>query len=365
MRKFQIGERVGHHAYGDGTVELVGEEYVGLRFDDGLYFETPDRLGWRLRYGDVIFYPDAPGVDFSLTPVFFGCSEVLAQIGIVWNLWALIESCRRPGAFSILNCECGIPDDAGLKEFVFVSHPNDEIVVWELDIKGLSPALDDWIVGQPGFIRYLFEREAYEMEIRAMLREVQRVAEMPVPLADLPGERVREDLERQYPGIHHVTADRFEPTIRGDCDADDFCGMDADAAWLREPMFPPGTLIEIGFFGEYLYRIDGKTRHVWLGRWFTRWVVQEAFKAWLEHVLRRFALATFYKDAEPQVASDVAQNVFVLLPGFDLESCHRVGERFAEIMRHSLLEGTTAPEVTIRYVRRDPPQAVLKQVGGQ
>jgi hypothetical protein len=321
-------------------------------------FETPARLDWRLRHGELIFYPDTPSVTFALTPVFIGCSEKLAELGIAWNLWALLDSVRRPGAYFLLNCECGIPSDAGLEEPISVSHPDDETVVWEIDIRGSAPALEDWIAWQEGFIRLVFARADYEAGVRAMLREVQRVYREPVPVASLTGLHGSSGLDQAYPGISHAVADIFEPGMHGNCDVEEFAAMDADVARPREPLLPPGTVLEIGFFGSELYRVDGQTRYDWLGRWFTRYAVADAFRVWLDPVLRKFALPFVIKDAVPHLPEEVRTSDFVLLPDRDLASCHRAGEHFAETLQRSFREGLTAPGVTVRYVRNDPPQPV-------
>lgn len=335
------------------------------------FVECAARLGWIRRFGELIFYPDAPSVTFSLTPVFPGCSDTLAKQGIVWNLWSLIDSIRRPGAYSILNCECGYPPDADIKERVCVSHPNDNTVVWELDFAGLAPACDEAFRHMDGFMRFTFDRAEYESDVRSMLREVQRTAREPVPFGDLVELRGHADLEKEYPGRRHAVADLFEPTIHGDCDSDEFLELDADAAWPREAIFPPGTVIEIGCFGTALYRIDGKRSHEWIGQWFTRWQALSAFRDW--GMTRRFAArpqsgnlfgnssslvllsggSTSDRSCSSNTASD--PNEFVLRPGQDADTAHDAGAAFADALRECLAEGNTAPGVEVRHVRSDIP----------
>lgn len=310
-------------------------------------FETPAHLGWRKRYGEFIFYPGAPCVTFSLTPAFPGCADTLRERGIVWDLWRLMESVRRPGAFPIVNCECGYPPDACLETDVLVSHPDDATVVWELDCKGLSPALDSAFVDLDGFIRLVFERKAYEADVRGMLREVQQTAHMPTPVADLAEAYDFASLAKVYPGCRFVTEYRFEPTVHGDCDAEEFCALDAEVDWSREPVFAPGTLLEIGLFGDRLLRIDGCPSHDRIGRWFTRWEALVAFRQWMSGVTRRWALSG--NGITPDMPADHGD--FVLRPGQDGEICHRSGEAFAEVLRRCLSEGKTAPDVEVRYVR--------------
>lgn len=296
-----------------------------------------------MRFGEITFWPDAPSVSFSLTPGFPGCSDNLAERGIVWDLWRLMESVRRPGAYSILNCECGYPDDAYLTESVCVSHPNHETIIWEIDFKGLRPAVDEALGHLDGFMRLIFERDTYEADVRAMLREVQRVASTPVPIADLSNLRHYASLEKEYPGCRHLLADLFEPTVHGDCDAEEFLELDADTLWPVTPIFAPNTLLEIGYFGQHRFCVDGRTSLGWIGRWFTRWEALAAYKTWVAAITRRFALKS----------SPGNPNDFVLAPGHDAETSHRLGEMFAESLQRCLSEGRTAPGVQVRYVRCD------------
>lgn len=316
-------------------------------------FEAPARLGWRLRHDEIMFDPDMPIVTYALTPIFPGCSDRLALSDIVWNLWALMDSVRRPGAHDILTCVCGQPSDAHLEEAVLVSHPDDEIVVWELDIRGLKPALADVPADGEGFVRLIFKRPEYETDIRAMLREVQRVQGASIPVIDLVEARGYEFLVEDHPEIRHVVADLFEPTVHGDDDGAAFARLDAEADWPREPLFPAGARVEIGFFGDAFYLVDGRASRVWIERWFTRWAVLDAYRQWDDPFVRAFALPRLYPGMK--VPAGVDPNEFVLLPGKDMESCHRAGEAFAAALQHAFGEGSTAPDVSVRYRRRALP----------
>ena len=320
------------------------------------YFESPARLEWRLRYGEITFYPNAPGVRFSLTPVFPGCSDELAERGIVWDLWALMASVRQPGAYSILNSECGYPPDAYLDEHVLVSHPVRDVVVWELDIKGLRPALGAWISEPDGFVRLVFVREEYEADIRAMLCEVRQIHGLPVKLANLVEADSYAFLSEEYPGVQSVMADVFEPTCHGDADGDELAELDVEVVWPREPIFPVATMLEIGFFDDQLFRVDGVSRHDWIGRWFSRWAVLDAFRQWSAYFRRAYAFRFSAIEMEVQLPAGVAPNTFVLMPEWNVENCHRAGEYFAQTLQRSFREGMTAPEVTVCYVRLDFPR---------
>jgi hypothetical protein len=262
-----------------------------------------------------------------------------------------MDSARRPGGHDILTCACGQPPHARLEEAVLVSHPDDETVVWELDIQGLKPALTEVPTDREGFVRLIFRRPEYEADIRAMLREVRRVQGASIPVADLVEVRGQEFLVENHPEFRHVVADLFEPTVHGDSDGEALARLDAEAEWPREPLFPPGTRVEIGLFGAEQCLVDGRASRVWIERWFTRWAVLDAYRQWGESFVRAYALPWLYPGMKAPMG--VADNEFVLLPGGDMETCHCAGEAFAAALQRAFREGCTAPDVSVRYLRRN------------
>lgn len=292
-------------------------------------FESAARLVWKQRFTGLVFYPDAPGVVFSFTPVFLGCTEDLAAKGIVLDLEGLLDSVRQPGGYFLLNSECGYPPDVGIEERVCVSYPDERSIVWELDCRGLAPVLDEtWRRGD-GFVRLIFDREEYESDVRTLLRTVQSTARAVIPFDELSFLEHGADLRKEYPHLSGAKADLFEPTVHGDDDIEGFLALDANAPWQREPLFPPGTLFEIGPFGHDWYRIDGQPRRTWIGRWFTRWQALDAWRQWVACMV---------------AAHDPEQRRLI-------ENRRREeGKRFAEVLQACFSEGMTAPNTTVRYV---------------
>jgi hypothetical protein len=309
------------------------------------FVECAARLGWTHRFGQLIFYPDVPTVSFALTPVFPGCSDTLAYNCIVWNLWYLIDSVRRPGTHWILTCECGYSPDAEIEWGVLVSHPNENTVVWELDFAGLAPVCDEAFRHLDGFMRLTFDRTEYESDVRAMLREVQQTTRERVPFDQLVSLHGHANLEKEYPGCRHAVADRFEPTTHGDCDADEFLELDADAPWPREPMFAPGTVIELGNFRT---RVNGKESFDWIGRWFTRWEVLAAYRAWTDYT--NYSTMHTGQGRQYRYTDDPAID-----PGRKVIIKNGHGEALVNAMRKCFAEGNTAPGVDVRYVQCDVP----------
>ena len=290
-------------------------------------FESAARLVWKRQFTGLVFYPDAPSVVFSFTPVFPGCADDLAAKGIVWDVQVLLDSVRQPGDYFLLNCECGYPPDADIEERVSVSHPDARSIVWELDCRGLVPALDEALRRDEGFVRLIFDREEYESDVRNLLCMLQSTARTSVPFAALSSLEHADDLEKAYPHLSGANADEFKPDHKG-ADIERFLAMDAEAPWRREPIFPPVTLFEIGPFGHDSYRIDGQPSRTWIGRWFTRWQALDAWRQWVACMV---------------AAQDPDQRQLIG------NRRREEGQRFAETLQACFGEGMTAPGVTVRY----------------
>lgn len=273
-------------------------------------------LAWRAKYSEIIF-AEPPYLVLQMTPMFPGCHTALAERGVVWDVLSLIESIKRPGAHQLLTGDCGYAPDVYIEESVLVSHPDEHTVVWELDSKGLRPALDDALSDENGFFRWTFAREDYEHDIRALLREVQTLIRKPVAVDELTHIYGFDHLHRHYPDLKTLRVEDFEPNTRGMAE-ERLLEIDPDAAWPREPVWPPGTLLEFGLFqdahGHHMMMIDGKVQKAcWPGHYFTRWEALDAFKAWIA------------------TTGEVA------------------GQRLALVLQQGYEEGRTAPEVTVRY----------------
>lgn len=297
------------------------------KYYEALLAELPGRLGWTPE-GDVI-YSDPPSLCVHFTPAFPGCNVAIAEEGIVWDVLALYDSARRPGGYDLLNSDCGYPPDSGLEEMVFVSHPNANTIVWEIDVHGLRPALADHWQDGDNCLRLVFERAQYEADIRAMLREARGTGS-----ADLPVEEI-------------------EPMVRG-LEFEQVCALDCEGQWEREPVLPPGTLVEFGFFGAEILTIDGKRDYGWPTRLFPRWAVSASFKQWLRFVCRGCALR--YALGEEGAVADLSrftaeteQSSFVLLRESERAACDRAGEELALLLKASFSEGETAPGVEVIY----------------
>jgi hypothetical protein len=310
----------------------------------------PGCVGWRIYFSEIIF-TDPPYLVMQAIPVFPGCHDHLAERGIVWDGFALMESVRRPGAFQVLTADCGYPPDVYLEGAIQISHPDDTSVVWELDIPGLRPALDDAFEGdREGFVRLIFARDQYEADIRALLRALQHAATTLFPIEALDSQVYgRAHLRSTYPADYLIRVGDLEPDTQG-LDLEQLLELDANDSWPRAPMWPPGTLIEFGFFplgdGHELLRVNGELARpiVWPGRYFTRWNILERFRAWLSHTRLAFAL-----DVSLSLPPGIGKNEFVLLRESDRLHCHDAGRQLAAAMQASLDEGETAPGVTVRY----------------
>jgi hypothetical protein len=206
------------------------------------------RIGWQIHYSEIIFC-DPPCLVLQAIPEFAGGGNDLAERGIVWDVFALIESIKQPGAHQVLTADCGYAPDVYIEESVLVSHPDNNTVIWELDIAGLRPALDKTLTGDhEGFVRLVFAREHYEADIRALLRALQQAGRDPIPVTML--DSCTHGLQRLlagYPACDSLPVDELEPNIEGMA-LERLLELDADESWPRTPLRPAGTLIESGFF---------------------------------------------------------------------------------------------------------------------
>lgn len=292
--------------------------------------ELPVRLGWRFKYTEIIFW-DPPFLMIQATPDFPGCHAQLAERGIVWDFAALWHSIRQPGGYFLLTSDCGYPPDSGIEEHVLVSHPDAQTVIWELDIQGLRPALDESILPDEGFLRLVFVRDEYEADIRAMLSELRHRMTTPVDPRTLANVHGLDHLLKEYPAMQTIHTGEFEPNT-GDGSLDWLLALDIDASCQPQPLWLQGTLIEFGCFGADLMAVNGDPRKAsWPTSYFTRWQALAAFKAWLAFVQRG------------------AKGSFVLRDGSDVGQCHAAGRRLAQVLQQCFAEGVTTPGVSIRY----------------
>ena len=179
--------------------------------NEGLLATFNARLGYALQITEVIHDPIEPYAVFSLHPILPGLSNKLEARGIVWDLDYLIRSCQKQGEHFVLNSDCGYPPDSNLWDAVHVSHTSSNIVVWEIDATDCAAALDDDYAGRNGFIRYVFDRDEYEADVRSMLRVVQMRARTPVEREEL-GELA----DGLPPQLQTLPAEEYEPNHGGD-----------------------------------------------------------------------------------------------------------------------------------------------------
>jgi len=197
----------------------------------------PSRIGWQIYYSEIIFC-DPPCLVLQAVPEFAGGSHDLAQRGIVWDVFALIESIKHPGAHQVLTADCGYAPDVYIEERVLISHPDHNTVIWDLDITGLRPALDKTLIGDhEGFVRLVFVREQYETDIRALVRALQQAGRGPVPVTTLDSRT--QGLKRllaDYPACDSLPVDELEPNVEGGMALERLLELDASEPWPRTPL---------------------------------------------------------------------------------------------------------------------------------
>ena len=314
------------------------------------FAELTSRIGWRVRFSEIVF-DEPPYLVMQSVPELPGCAGDLDEKGIVWNVFALIDSIKRPGAYQLFTCECGYAPDADLNDRVMVSFPDATSIIWELDISGLRPVLDFSFEGvTDGFVRHVFSREEYEVDICDMIEEMQNCGKTPLTIITTPDKYGLKDLLDAYDVALDVpiALGMLEPSLHGD-DLERLYELDTHFTGEREPLWSTGTLVEFGFFvrhdGHDLMKVDGEfISDSWPEKYFTRWIALDAFREWLSFTHRAWGLSAHY--VAPPLAG---KNEFVLLRETDRVLCHEAGMRLAAIVQFCLDEGSTAPDVTVRY----------------
>jgi len=281
----------------------------------------PARLGWSLDrsfiYGNG---GDKPPTDQTLKfiPSLECGLQMAGEYGdIVLDLQSLLESARKPGGYFLLTCECGIADDAGIEELIFVQHlPNDK-VVWELDIQGLRSALvkETWLTHKDGFVRLIFDRAQYVTDLRHMVEEVQR-----------------ENRVLELDAVAGIGDYRF---------VEELLAFDFDAPIVAEPILPLGSRLDFRLEGEEFCWINGKEFFGWPPRLFPCWEVNQKFKKWIEFVHRGFAIKA--------AAQPMKTNHFYLLDEGCRAACDAVGCELASLLQKSIDESCNSPQVTVSY----------------
>ena len=285
--------------------------------------EFPGRFGWRLVSETI--YAEPPWQSVGLVPEFPGCNPAIAETGILWDVLEIHAAAARPGAYYVLNCGCGYPPDSGLEAPVFVSHPDEDTIIWEIDCKACAPALIPVFSGNSGSVRRVFARQDYEAEVEAMLRAIRTAGSPGVPV---------EELEPDVDGMAFERA------------------MALEAPAPRRPVLPPGTALEFGFFGSSLFALDGKPDPNWPVHMFPRQAVYAAFQNWLRFVRRGFTLKFAFDDngEVPDLAaftSEAVCNDFFLLRESERTACNRAGAELVSLLRQAFEENRTASGVVV------------------
>jgi hypothetical protein len=261
------------------------------------------RLGFRLAFQTI--YADPPWQIVRLIPEF---PEVRADIeektDVVWDLPQLCDSIRKPGGYHVLNCSCGLSDHAGLNQLAFVSHPDDETVVWEIDIHDHRPALHERWGNGSGFLRLIFRRTEYEADIRVMLDAVLSSGDPTLP----PVEEYAPDNKQ---------GEAYE-WLQSWATAND---------WSRQPILPKGTTLE--FLPDTNRLRDGKPLREYVPCLLTRWAAMQAYQRWTH---------PFWRNAPTPP---------------DPISADANGQTFAIALQACYAEGRTAPGVTVSYCPAD------------
>ena len=288
-------------------------------------------------------------------PIFPFCANDLKKMPIVWEPKSLVRSYTLPGAYELITCSCGEAGHAGITGQVYVSHPDEQRIIWEINISDFKPALCSELQDKEGYIRFVFLRKEYKKILVNMDSTMKMVSDNFLYQYEIK-QLTDSKWINEIPLDTRITVEYFGPNEE---EIQEFHKQILCLDEERKPLFSPGTIIEIGLFKEELFQINGVVSNDWLEQYFTRFTVKEAFNSWMKTACRRYAQKTKNVLSAPHFMSimgnnDPKRNEFVLQDGFTLEDCHRAGRHFVEVFAASLKEGNTAPGVNVQYIEICP-----------
>lgn len=295
--------------------------------------ELAAKLDWLLEeeplYWDEADREKITGKCLRFHPRFPECNPALDE-DVLWDPLALCASTRTPGAYSLLTCSCGVDDHAGIDKPIYVSHPSPNSIAWEIDTRGLAPALAPTWHDQPGFLRLIFGREAYQASIQTMIDAAKAAHSEALPV---------EELEPDKKGL------AFEKLLAADSDG---------SLGKRQALFDSNSTLEIGCFGSDLLLLNGRPERRWPTALFPRWQCDAAFDRWLVFLRRGYGLAR--NSGQPSGEIDIDEitkgerrNDFFLLSAARRSDCNAAGEELAAQLRAAWAESGAAPGVEVRY----------------
>lgn len=324
-----------------GTAPLYA---ITGKIDFDMFFET-------IGYYDNSSYE----AELLFIPKFPFCAKDLKEYPIVWEPERLVRSYTTPGSYELITCSCGESEHAGITGCVYVSHPDDQIILWEMNISDFKPALCPELQDKKGYIRFEFFRENYRKSLINMYTTMKMLSDNFLYPDEIKSLTDAKWINKIQPDTR-IAIECFGPYGE---DIQEFHQQILCLQQERNPLFPPGTTIEIGLFKEELFQINGVIFKDWFEQYFTRLAVKEAFDSWMKTACRRYAQKTKNVLSAPHLMSimgndDPKRNEFVLRDGFTLEDCHRAGRHFAEVFAMSLEEGDTVPGVAVGYIETSP-----------
>ena len=115
-------------------------------------------------YFETIIHHSKSGYEAELLciPVFPFCGNELKERPIVWEPERLARSYMTPGSYELITCSCGDSGHAGITDSIYVSHPDNKRIIWEMNISDFEPALCFELQDKKGYIRFVFFRENYK-----------------------------------------------------------------------------------------------------------------------------------------------------------------------------------------------------------
>ena len=327
-------------------------------------FEASARLQWRLTISLEPSWDGSDVVDPATAPLWMNLGALPEGLPFIstqdWcrclDPLALVRSTQHPGEYYVLNSACGVPDDADLWRPMHVNFPDDQHIVWEMDRHRNHDVLQAPYEGDSGFVRWTFERQAYEECAHDILDGLLGCFEQPCSLA-----KAEPYLSPDSQGYAPATRllEPYEIWGGHDCEqAPELLRMDR-AQIGRKPMRAPGRRIELGFFltpqgtDHDLLMIDGQAAPLYKLP-HAHCAAQAAQDAWLASVRSHYL--------EQGLAHPLGKHhlSYARLPQVPMAEIHAAGKHYAQVLAQSLLQ-CGARDFSLRYVPHDLPALVARR----
>jgi hypothetical protein len=274
------------------------------------------QLGWRLEREQLIYPTGDDGVEREEQIIRFKPDMPWLQPGNsewVLDFYELLRSAQTPDDYYLLTCSCGDSSDADIHESVQVTHPSANVIAWHLTWQSYDSFVSADVVRSEEALVLHFDRAQYELDLKAMWREIQ-CAHIDKPIYELqPG--CYETLALLQAEISHAGPLPAVPLLAPPGELV-FAMEGMGYCWLNGQMYDDGS-------------------HSLLP---TR-ATHEAFRKWMSYVSRVYGLSPEGSNASWLVLKSEAGRA----------ACDATGERLVAMLRETWAQSRPVVQVQVFF----------------